>query len=103
MMLKEPRQADFRLRPAKPGDYSFAIALYLDGAKRHLSKIVRWNERRLRLKFRKGYKQAQTKIICVGDNAVGWMQVVEFVGRLYLRQLHLIPAYRRQGIGTQLI
>ncbi len=103
MMLKEPRQADFRLRPAKPGDYSFAIALYLDGAKRHLSKIGRWNERRLRLKFRKGYKQAQTKIICVGDNAVGCMQVVEFVGRLYLRQLHLIPAYRRQGIGTQLI
>jgi ribosomal protein S18 acetylase RimI-like enzyme len=29
--------------------------------------------------------------------------VVDFVGRLYLRQLHLIPAYRRQGIGTQLI
>ena len=94
---------DFRLRPGKPGDYSFAIALYLDGAKRHLSKIGRWNERRLRLKFRKGYKLGQARVICVGEKAVGWIQVVDFVGRLYLRQLHLIPAYRRQGIGTRLI
>ena len=102
-MLKGPRQADFWLRPAKPLDYSFAIALYLEGAKRHLSKIGRWNEPRLRLRFRKGYKQAQTRIICVGEKAIGWIQVAEFVGRLYLRQLHLVPAYRRQGIGTRLI
>jgi ribosomal protein S18 acetylase RimI-like enzyme len=103
MMLREPRQADFRLRPAKPGDYPFVIALYLDGAKRHLSKIGRWNERRLRIRFRNGYKQPQVTIICVGENAVGWMQVVDYVGRLYLRQLHLTPAYRRQGIGTRLL
>jgi ribosomal protein S18 acetylase RimI-like enzyme len=102
-MLKGPRQADFRLRLAKPLDYSFAIALYLDGAKRHLSKIGRWNERRLRLRFRKGYRQAQTRIICDGERTIGWIQVAEFVGRLYLRQLHLLPAYRRQGIGTSLI
>ena len=102
-MSKAGWEVEFRLRPAKPPDYRFAIALYLDGAQRHLSKIGRWNERRLRLKFRKGYKQGQTKIICDGEQTVGWMQVVEFPGRLYLRQLHLIPAYRGQGIGTRLI
>lgn len=102
-MLKERRPADFRLRPAKPGDYRFAIALYLDSAKRHLSRIRRWNERRLRIKFRNGYKQAQTQIICVGEKAVGWIQVAEQVGRLNLLQLHLIPAYQGRGIGTCLI
>lgn len=102
-MLKERRQTDFWLRPARPGDYPFAIALYLDGAKRHLSKIGRWDERRLRTRFRNGYKQMQVTIICVGEKAVGWMQVVDYVGRIYLRQLHLISAYRRQGIGTRLI
>ena len=102
-MARPPREAEFRLRPARPPDYYFALTLYLDGAKRHLSKIGRWDAPRLRVRFRNGYKQAQTQIICLGEKAVGWMQVVEHVGRLYLRQLHLIPAYRRQGIGTRLI
>jgi ribosomal protein S18 acetylase RimI-like enzyme len=102
-MDRLPREAEFRLRPARPPDYSFALALYLDGARRHLSKIGRWDAPRLRARFRNGYKQAQTRIICVGEKAIGWMQVVEHVGRLYLRQLHLIRPYRGKGIGTRLI
>jgi len=38
-MARPPREAEFRLRPARPPDYYFAVTLYLDGAKRHLSKI----------------------------------------------------------------
>ena len=92
LMAGEPQPVEFRLRPARPGDYFFAIALYLDGAKRHLSKIGRWNERRLTMKFRRGYKQGRTQVICVGERRIGWIQVAEHVGRLDLRQLHLIPA-----------
>src|SRR5208282_5287533 len=85
-MTREPRQPlEFRLRPARPRDYFFAVALYLDGAKRHLSKIGRWDQRRLTVKFRHGYKQVQTQVICVGGKPIGWMQVAEFVGRLHLR------------------
>lgn len=102
-MAKGPRQAEIWLRPAKPRDYFFAISLYLDGAKRHLSKIGRWDQLRLKTKFRRGYKQAQIQVICVGEKAIGWMQVAEFVGRLHLLQLHLIPHYRGLGIGTRLI
>jgi len=94
---------EFWLRPAKPRDYFFAITLYLDGAKRHLSKIGRWDQRRLTVKFRHGYKRGRTQVVCVGGNAIGWMQVAEFVGRLHLRQLHLVPRFRGLGIGTRLI
>jgi ribosomal protein S18 acetylase RimI-like enzyme len=102
-MTKGPRQPEIWLRPAKPRDYLFAITLYLDGAKRHLSRIGRWDELRLRTKFRRGYKPAQIQVICVGETAIGWMQVAEFVGRLDLLQLHLIPGYRGLRIGTRLI
>jgi ribosomal protein S18 acetylase RimI-like enzyme len=102
-MPKAPRQAEYWLRPAKASDYLFAIALYLDGAKRHLSNIGRWNERRLTIKFRNGYKLAQTQIVCMGEKSIGWIQVAERVGQLQLCQLHLVPAHRRQGIGTRLI
>ena len=33
MMAKAPREAEFSLRPAKPRDYLFALALYLDSAR----------------------------------------------------------------------
>jgi ribosomal protein S18 acetylase RimI-like enzyme len=102
-MVKELPEAKFELRPAKPGHYLFAVALYLDGAKRHLSKIGRWDERRLRTKFRNGYRRSQTQIICVDGRTVGWMQVAEQVGRIQLHQLHLIASHRGRGIGTRLI
>ena len=79
------------------------FTLYLDGAKRHLSKIGRWDRRRLTTRFRRGYKQAQVQVICVEDRRIGWMQVAELVGRLHLHQLHLSADFRRRGIGTQLI
>ena len=34
---------EFRLRPARLGDYFFALSLYLEGAQKHLSKIGQWN------------------------------------------------------------
>jgi ribosomal protein S18 acetylase RimI-like enzyme len=91
------------LRPAKPGDYFFALDLYLDGAKRHLSKIGRWDRRRMTERFRRGYRQFQTRVIQAGPRDIGWVQIAEQVGRLHLRQLHLISGFRGKGVGTWLI
>jgi ribosomal protein S18 acetylase RimI-like enzyme len=99
-----PQRADeVRLRLPKPHDHVFALALYLDGAKLHLTRIGRWNRRRVVVQFRRGYRQAQARMICVKGKDIGWMQVAEFAGRLHLRQLHLIAAFRGNGIGTRLI
>jgi ribosomal protein S18 acetylase RimI-like enzyme len=92
-----------RLRPARLGDYAFALSLYLEGAERHLSKIGQWNRPRILLKFRQGYKLAPAKIICAGDKPIGWIQVANFVDHMHLRQLHLIREFRGQGIGTRLV
>ncbi|MBV9976869.1 MAG: GNAT family N-acetyltransferase [Hyphomicrobiales bacterium] len=91
------------LRPARLGDYAFALTLYLEGAEKHLSKIGQWNRPRILLKFRQGYKLAPARIICVGDKPIGWIQVANFVDHMHLRQLHLIREFRGQGIGTRLI
>lgn len=99
-----PQKAgQFWLRAPKPRDYFFAIELYLDGAERHLTKIGRWNRRRVTNRFRQGYRQAQVQVICVGDTDIGWIQVAEFADRLHLRQLHLIAPFRGAGFGTRLI
>jgi ribosomal protein S18 acetylase RimI-like enzyme len=95
--------AQFCLRPAENDDYPFALALYLDGAKEHLTKIGRWDEKRFVARFRRGYKQEQTRIICAEGQVVGFFQVVEYRNRVYLRQLHLIDGFRNRGIGSKLI
>ena len=96
-------EPDFCLRPAEQGDYPFALALYLEGAKEHLIKIGRWDENRFVTLFRDGYKQGQMRIICLGERIVGFIQVVDFADRLCLRQLHLIDGFRGRGIGSALI
>ena len=96
-------RGDFRLRPAEESDYSFALALYLEGAKEHLTKIGRWDEDRFAALFRDGYKQGQTQIVSVDSRVVGFIQMVDFADRLYLRQIHLIDGFRGRGIGSTLI
>lgn len=93
----------FRLRPAENDDYPLMLALYLEGAQKHLSKIGRWEEERLVNLFRNGYKLHQMQIICADNRDVGFIQVIEYLDRLYLRQLHLIDGFRGRGIGSKLI
>jgi ribosomal protein S18 acetylase RimI-like enzyme len=101
--MNDQTGSNFRLRPAEQGDYSFALALYLEGAKEHLTKIGRWDEDRFVALFREGYKQGRTRIISVDGRVVGFIQVVDFADRLYLRQIHLIDGFRGRGIGSTLI
>ena len=93
----------FTLRPATPDDYPFALGLYVDGSAGHLKKIGRWNERRVVSKFKRTFKAEEARIIRVGGEDVGWIQIVDFVRRLHLRQLHMIARVQGRGIGTRLI
>ncbi len=102
-MTSETRGDELRRRPAKPGDYPFAVGLYLDGAERYLSKIGRWSRPRIAAKFRRGYKPAYACVLSLRGEDVGWMQVVESVGRLHLQQLHLVESHRGRGLGTRLM
>jgi ribosomal protein S18 acetylase RimI-like enzyme len=101
--MSDQTGSNFRLRPAEQGDYSFALALYLEGAKEHLTEIGRWDENRFVTLFREGYQQGRTRIISVDGRVVGFIQVVDFADRLYLRQIHLIDGFRGRGIGSTLI
>jgi ribosomal protein S18 acetylase RimI-like enzyme len=100
----KPRwENELRLRPARLGDYAFALSLYLEGAELHLSKIGQWNRARIVSKFRQGYKLAPAQVICVGEKRIGWIQVADFVDHMHLRQIHLVREARGKGIGTRLM
>jgi ribosomal protein S18 acetylase RimI-like enzyme len=98
-----PAKVEIALRPVRPDDYGFAVALYVEGSKDHLAKIGRWDEARVLAAFRRGYKREQARIIRAGGEDVGWVQIVEFAHRLHLRQIHIVEPFRNRGIGTRLI
>jgi ribosomal protein S18 acetylase RimI-like enzyme len=66
-------------------------------------RLRRWDENRFVTLFREGYQQGRTRIISVDGRVVGFIQVVDFADRLYLRQIHLIDGFRGRGIGSTLI
>ena len=101
---KEPNTApEISLRPAQPGDYDFAAALYFESTKRLLTALGRWQERRVVARFRRAFKPEQTQVICSGGTDIGWMQVSQTTDGFHLHQLHIVDRFRNRGIGTRLI
>ena len=94
---------DMSLRPAGEEDYAFALALYVEGSRPLLEKIGRWNEARILRRFRAAYALGDARVIVVGGQDVGWIQIVDFKRQLYLRQIHLVASARNQGLGAKLI
>ncbi len=95
--------AAVRLRPARPEDQYFAAALYLDSMRRLLSRLGKWDEDRVKRRFRESFRLSQTQIIDLGDADIGWIQVSETAEQFHLHQIHLVQQYRNRGIGGALI
>ena len=93
----------FSLRPGRPDDYDFAVALYLESTKPLLVALGLWDEKRVVDRFRDGFKPENVQIIRSNGANVGWMQTSESPDGLHVHQIHLNDATRRRGIVTRLI
>ena len=101
-MLKEAVADGFMAATRQARRLPFAIALYLDGAKRHLSKIGRWNRRRIRPSSATALSQTPVRSFASatsGSAGCRWltMWAASICGSSICSDL------RRQGIGTRLI
>jgi ribosomal protein S18 acetylase RimI-like enzyme len=94
---------ELTLRPARMGDYDFALALYLESVKPLLLALGRWDEERILSRFAEGFKLEQIKVLRRAGGDIGWMQVSENEEEMHLDQLHLVEGARNQKIGTHLI
>ena len=103
-ILKSPDTTrKISLRPARHEDFDFAAELYLGSTKALLTALGMWDEGRVVKRFRQAFKIDQVQVIRLDDADIGWMQVSETADRLHLHQLHILPQFHNQGIGTRLI
>lgn len=92
-----------RTRPAEAGDAAFARDLYLATSRAHLAPAASWDEGWTEARFRIVYKRRESWVLCVGPEAVGWLQIGETLRQVVLHQIHLLPAYRDRGLGSRLV
>ncbi|WP_129139991.1 GNAT family N-acetyltransferase [Modicisalibacter coralii] len=88
------------LEPATPADRGRAERLVRDNMRPSLKQVgVAWRPRL----FREGYAEADNYRLMAGQTIVGFLSLNYTATHAYLRELQLVPAYRRRGIGSWLL
>ena len=79
----------------------FAIhrALFLP----HIARLWGWDERWQRANFLEQVATASTWVVESDSGIAGYLQFEEQARRIYLRNIALVPAYQRRGVGTRLV
>lgn len=90
------------LRSARAEDFDYCARLYFDG----MGKVIK--ELKLDMDaqvadFRRRWDVAQVRIITLDGTDIGWLQSFVQDDALFLSQLFVDGAWRRQGIGTAVV
>ncbi len=94
---------EISLRQARKSDFEFVLALYLESTKPLLIALGDREEVGIGDRFKASYRAQRARVISVGADVIGWMEVSRSAQAFHLHQLHLVKEYRNKGIGTRLI
>jgi ribosomal protein S18 acetylase RimI-like enzyme len=97
-----PRMA---LRPARPEDFDYCARLYFEGMDNIIKELKpeHVNMDAQIAGFRQRWDVGQVRIITLDGTDVGWLQSFVKDDALFLGQLFVDGALRRQGIGTKVV
>ena len=87
------------LRPASAEDFEYCERLYFDGMNSVIQELKLGRRAHAR-GFREQWVRTEVEIITLNDSDVGWLQVKLLDKGLFIAQLFVDAAFRRQGIGT---
>jgi hypothetical protein len=94
-----PRTA---FRPARSEDFDYCARLYFEGME-NIIKELNLNMDAHRAGFRKSWDVTQVRIITLDGTDIGWLQSFVRDDALFLGQLFVDAALRRQGIGSEVV
>jgi ribosomal protein S18 acetylase RimI-like enzyme len=91
-----------RLRPARPADQAFLLALRRQTMTEHLSRVgLDLSEERHLQRLLANYDDAH--VICVGDEDAGLLKAYRTDTQWVLMQIQIAPAWQGRGIGAEVI
>jgi len=90
------------LRPARPGDFDYCARLYFEGMENIIEELNLNMDAQV-AGFRQRWDTTQIRIITLDGTDIGWLQSFVRDDALFLGQLFVDRALRRQGIGTEVV
>ena len=90
------------LRPARSEDFDYCGRLYFEGME-NIIKELNLNMDAHAAGFRKSWDVTQVRIITLDGTDIGWLQSFVKDDALFLGQLFVDAALRRQGIGSEVV
>ena len=100
--MTEPWATPTALRPARPGDFDYCAGLYFEEMENTI-KELNLNMDAQFAGFRQRWDVMQVRIITLDGTDIGWLQSFVKDDALFVAQLFVDGALRRQGIGTEVV
>ena len=93
---------DVAFRQATPADFDYCAKLYFAAMDATIRALALDMDKHT-ADFRERWSAAETRIITRDGADIGWLQTAPEGDALFLKQLFVDAALRRQGIGTQVM
>jgi len=90
------------LRAARAEDFDYCARLYFEGMEKIITELNLDLEAQI-AGFRQRWDVTQVRIITLDGTDIGWLQSFVNDDALFLGQLFVDGALRRQGIGTEIV
>jgi ribosomal protein S18 acetylase RimI-like enzyme len=90
------------LRPARPKDFHYCARLYFEGMDNIIKELSPNMDAQV-ADLRQRWDVGQVRIITLEGTDIGWLQSFVKDDALFLGQLFVDGALRRQGIGTEVV
>lgn len=94
--------AQTSLREARPEDFDYCARLYFEGME-DIIRELNLNMEAQVVGFRQRWNVPEVRIITLDRADIGWLQSFLKDDTLFLAQLFVDSAWRRQGIGTEVV
>ncbi len=95
---------DYQLRPAVQQDHDWIYACKAASVRPYVEAIWGWDEAFQQRDFDSDFASVgQFQVIETSGKPIGFLQVLEKKDCVEVAELHLLPDYREQGIGSSIL
>ncbi len=98
-----PDLPTYHLRAATDRDAAFVYALRKAGLRKYVAQIWGWDEAFQASRFRERFDPGRYQVVVVAGRDVGAVAIEWRNDEVFLADIEILPAWRRQGLGTGII